>query len=311
VYPDGQFQPTASNLNFTPGQTVPNLVTVQVRDGKIDFRNGSAGTVHVIADVEGYYADSGNEYGSVTPVRVLDTRHAIGVKTTTPVPGYGHLQLDLSSKVPAGTKAVTLNVTVTQPVSGGYITVYPDGTSQPTASNLNFSPGEAVPNLVTVPLDNGKVDFYDGSAGSVHLVADLAGFYGGSTTPATSYFLPIGPQRAYDSRGGSPIAANSAFQLVTGFFPGDGGLPTIGTGVLINVTVTRPSQGGYLSVYPSGSSRPTASNLNFGPGDTAANLVNTVIGGNATSSGIEFYNGSSGHTDFIVDLEGYFVAPLA
>ncbi len=45
----------ASNLNFLPGQTVPNLVVAPVGiDGSVDFFNGSPGSVQLIADVAGY-----------------------------------------------------------------------------------------------------------------------------------------------------------------------------------------------------------------------------------------------------------------
>jgi hypothetical protein len=48
---------------------------------------------------------------------------------------------------------------------------------RPTASNLNFSAGETIPNLVVVPVVNGKIDFYNGSAGNVQIVADVAGYF--------------------------------------------------------------------------------------------------------------------------------------
>lgn len=69
------------------------------------------------------------------------------------------------------------NVTATHTAAGGYVTVYPDGAPRPTVSNLNFSAGETIPNLVVVPVVNGKVDFYNGSAGNVQVVADVAGYF--------------------------------------------------------------------------------------------------------------------------------------
>ncbi|KOY58089.1 N-acetylmuramoyl-L-alanine amidase, partial [Streptomyces sp. XY332] len=39
VYPSGTTRSSASNLNFTPGQTIPNLVVVPVVDGKVSFFN--------------------------------------------------------------------------------------------------------------------------------------------------------------------------------------------------------------------------------------------------------------------------------
>ena len=58
VYPTDASLPTASNLNFVQGQTVPNLVTVKVgADGKVKLYN-AAGQTHVIFDVVGWYGDT-------------------------------------------------------------------------------------------------------------------------------------------------------------------------------------------------------------------------------------------------------------
>ena len=44
-----------SNLNFVPGQTVPNLVMVRIgTNAKISLYN-SAGSTDLIADVVGYF----------------------------------------------------------------------------------------------------------------------------------------------------------------------------------------------------------------------------------------------------------------
>ena len=54
AYPDGSVRPTASNLNFIAGQTIPNLVVVPVgADGKISLYNGSSGTLNLIGDIAG------------------------------------------------------------------------------------------------------------------------------------------------------------------------------------------------------------------------------------------------------------------
>ncbi|XEC32864.1 N-acetylmuramoyl-L-alanine amidase [Streptomyces fradiae] len=54
--------------------------------------------------------------------------------------------------------------------------VFPDGTTRTSASNLNFTAGTTIPNLVVVPVVNGKVSFYNKS-GYVDLLADVAGYY--------------------------------------------------------------------------------------------------------------------------------------
>jgi hypothetical protein len=55
AYPSGTPRSSASNLNPRPGQTVAGLVVVPVTDGKVTFYN-HAGTVDLVADVEGFYA---------------------------------------------------------------------------------------------------------------------------------------------------------------------------------------------------------------------------------------------------------------
>ena len=92
-------------------------------------------------------------------------------------PGPRWFSLWMATGVPAsGVSAVVLNVTVTQPTAAGHITVYPDGTSRPLAANLNFVAGQTVPNLVVAPVGaDGKVDLYNGSAGTVQLIADVSG----------------------------------------------------------------------------------------------------------------------------------------
>ncbi|WP_405675350.1 hypothetical protein OG848_46305 [Streptomyces canus] len=170
----------------------------------------------------------GADYTPVPPVRLLDTRHSIGVTTTTPVAAGADLVLPIPSVagIPAADiSAVVANVTVTQPTAGGHVTVYPDnGASVPTASNLNFTAGQTVPNLVTVPVDGGGVVFHNGSSGTVHLLMDLQGFYG----RGGSGFKPVSPARVLDTRSGlgassaGPIAAHGTLALIlSGRLPAD------------------------------------------------------------------------------------------
>jgi hypothetical protein len=55
VYPAGRPRPVASNLNFSAGETVPNLATVQGGNGQISFYNDSPGTIQLVVDEYGYF----------------------------------------------------------------------------------------------------------------------------------------------------------------------------------------------------------------------------------------------------------------
>lgn len=310
AYPDGVSRPTSSNLNFSAGETVPNLVTVKLgADGKVDLYNGSAGTAHLIADVEGYYTatSSGSGFMPVSPTRLLDTRKGTGTGgSTIPVPANGTLSLPVDGQGPvpaSGVTAVVLNVTVTAPTGGGYITVYPSGGARPTASNLNFSPRETVPNLVIVPVgSNGAVTLANASGGTVHLIADVSGYY---TKTGGHAFVPVNPLRVLDTRTGlgqdsahHPVAANSYQFIDLG-----GGEIILGSAMVLNVTATSPTAGGYITVFPQGSTLPTVSNLNFSAGETVPNLV---ISKYRSSEGPMMYNGSAGTVNLVADAFGYF-----
>ncbi|MEV4230289.1 S53 family peptidase [Streptomyces bobili] len=180
AYPNGATRPTASNINWLTGQTRPNQVVLPIgADGKVNLYNAGTGTVHFIADVFGYYTPTtdGSSFHTAGPSRLLDTRYALGTAAAKPVLGGTNLVLSLlDGHTLANAKAVVLNVTATAPTANGFLTVWPDGTTLPNASNLNWTKGQTVANLVTVPVVNGKIAFRP-NGGSVHVIADLFGYY--------------------------------------------------------------------------------------------------------------------------------------
>ena len=59
--------------------------------------------------------------------------------------------------------------------------------------------------------------------------------------------------------------------------------------------------GGYVTLYPSTTGRPNASNLNYGPGEIAANAFTVGLGSDGKFAIYPYTT-----IDFIVDLAGYF-----
>ena len=78
------------------------------------------------------------------PVRILDTRYAVGVATAGAVPAASTTVVSTSAAIP-GAIGVIGNVTVTGAVSPGYLTVFTSGTN-PLASTINFSAGGTIAN---------------------------------------------------------------------------------------------------------------------------------------------------------------------
>lgn len=146
---------------------------------------GEVATQTTDLNVDGYY------FNAVKPVRVLDTRQPIGVPTIAKVAPGGVVRLKLAGTngIPADAGAVALNVTVAGGTSNGFVTVYPDATAAPNSSNLNFAPGQIIPNAVVVKIGaDGYVDFENQSKGSTDLLVDLSGLF----EPGTgAQFVPL------------------------------------------------------------------------------------------------------------------------
>src|SRR5262245_48703555 len=140
-------------------------------------------------------ASTPGSFTSLTPSRLLDTRYGIGAPSgAVAANGTVVLHVDGAGGVPAsGVSAVVLNVTVTQPTAAGVVTVWPDGT-RPWVSNLNFVRGQTVPNMVVTPVaTDGTVRLYNGSPGTVQLLADVSGYYLGGNPQRPGMFSSVSP----------------------------------------------------------------------------------------------------------------------
>ncbi len=137
----------------------------------------------MIVDVNGYFEPgTGQLFHPLTPARILDSRPG--------TPSYGPFGSPWSARqsrdvsvgglvgVLPSASAVVTNVTVTDTDASSFLSVFPQGSSLPTVSSLNWVPGETIPNAVTVELSTiGQISMYN-LTGHVDVVADVAGWYG-------------------------------------------------------------------------------------------------------------------------------------
>jgi hypothetical protein len=318
VWPQGLTEPNISNLNFSPGQTIPNLVTVAINNGGVSIVN-LAGTTHLIIDVVGYYADAtgdlGSRFHSLAPSRLFDTRFNIGGVGSSPLPTDHVLGFKVTGKggVPAsGVTAVVMNVTVTEQTSAGHLTVYPSDVATPTASNLNFVPGLNTPNLVVVKVPaNGVVDFFDHlyPGNTVHVLADVVGYFDNDKSTEEGRLVTGQPGRVIDTRLSSPAPAPGCIPGGSVLSLNLAGAPNnVDIGALVlNVTVTGPNGPGFITVYPGDVSLPNASNVNFVGGQTVPNAVIVKKGANNL---VDFAD-TGGCAHLVIDLFGYFTSASA
>ena len=299
AWPGGQPRPTTSNLNPVPGMAVPNLAIIRLGNaGDVNFFNNS-GTVNLLADVVGYFRD-GTSVGMapLAPARLLDTREGIGAL------GPGQmLDLQVAGRggVSSNPEAVALNVTVTGPTAGSFLTVWPSGEPRPFASSVNMVPGQTVPNMVLTRVGaNGMVSIFN-NTGSTDVVVDVLGCFDGD---ATGRYVALSPRRVLDTRDGlgAPLAHVGQTPIEVALL-GRGGVPTSGvSGVMLNVTAVTPTRDTFVTVYPGGSNRPMASNLNVSVGQVIPNMVLARIGPDGT---VLMYN-NGGVVDLVADVVGYF-----
>ena len=109
-------------------------------------------------------------YGTVDGINPQSTTVRAGVPLRVPILGRSNVPL-------TGVGSVALNVTVVSPRQSGWLTVFPTGESIPLASNLNFSAGQTIPNMVIAKVGaDGSVSISSPVA-EVDIIVDIAGWY--------------------------------------------------------------------------------------------------------------------------------------
>ncbi|WP_392545069.1 hypothetical protein [Oryzobacter telluris] len=249
--------------------------------------------------------------GSTVPYGGIDVPASVEFGTVTmgeippatPVVIRGH-----GTQAPAITSVEVGHAPETDPQ---YVTVYQgDGCSGVTLGHLQTCSVQLRPAFT-------KIDGY--GSGSHPLLVTAGGATGrtllrhdGAWVSQRGQFTPLS-DRVMDTRSGTGVRKGvvGAGQTVTLKIAGKGIIPSTGTSAaVLNLTVTGSTRSGYVTAYPAGTTRPTASNINFRAGFTGANLVTVPIGANGS---VTFYN-ATGSVHLVADLVGIYakdrVAPL-
>lgn len=107
----------------------------------------------------------------VAPCRILDTRSSSGQFR-------GTLAINIagtSCTVRATGQGFVLNATIVPPGPLTYLTLWPDGQSQPFVSTLNALDGTITSNMAIAAGTNGSVDAF--ATDATHLILDLTGYF--------------------------------------------------------------------------------------------------------------------------------------
>jgi hypothetical protein len=238
AWPTGTPLPNASNVNLTAGETRPNLVTVALGANQTISLYNNAGTANVIVDVTGFYTpDYGATFLPLTPTRLLDTRTG----TSGPVGPGTEIDVWLSANLPPTATGVVLNLTGVDATASTFVSAWGPYRVRSTASNLNVAPGQTAPNAAVVTLAQLPLMKLYNNAGSVHLIADLAGVFAVTDAPCTADCVHAWGDNGLDRKLGTaevvygssrpkPVVTLSGVQAVAGGGSGNGyALRTDGT----------------------------------------------------------------------------------
>jgi hypothetical protein len=188
AWPTGATQPFVSTLNASTGAVTANAAIVPAgTSGAISVFVYDASDV--ILDVNGYFAPpaaGGLVMYTTTPCRALDTRLSSGIFN-------GVLPVAIESSTcapPASAKSYVLNATVVPPGTLNYLSLWPQGATQPFVSTLNADDGAVTSNLAIVPTTNGSIDAF--AYDPTQLILDLSGYFAEPLTITTTSPLPAG-----------------------------------------------------------------------------------------------------------------------
>jgi hypothetical protein len=172
VWPTGESQPLVSTLNALTGTVTANAAIVPAGSGG-DISTYVTNSTDLVMDINGYFAPA--SYASqplwlqnIAPCRVLDTR-TTGATLPLTVAVAG------TCSVPSGAQAYVFNATVVPQGPLYFLTLWPQGTTQPLVSTLNALDGFVTSNMAIVPTSNGEIQA--AASGSTALVLDINGLF--------------------------------------------------------------------------------------------------------------------------------------
>jgi hypothetical protein len=288
--------PPGSSSTTTPGSPAPPATATFESDIAVEPGPHRA-CVYTVAD-DGSRALVGCSGFTVTdpninpirPVRLLDTRNGthLMARQLRPVPIAG------LKTVPFEAASVSANVTVTNPAKDGYLTVVPCGSPVPDqTSNVNFAKGQTIPALVLTKLGtDGQMCLFSDT--EVDVVIDVTAWF-----PENGAFTGTTPARLLDTRlPATKLAANEERKVQV---TGRGSVGLSATAAALNIVATNGKAAGWLAVYPCDSGFTGTSNVNYGQGQTIANLAVSKLSADGSVC-----LKSDKALDVIMDVTGWF-----
>lgn len=263
-------------------------------------------------------------YPLPSPVRLLETRSGFPGCTNPGAQIIANGTLTLPARtacagIPASAAAVTGNITVI-PSEPGFLTLFPSTVAQPpVVANSNFQANEITNNVFTVALGANDGAFKIFTNATTHAIVDVTGYY---APPGTGglYFHPLpSPVRLLETRAGfsgciapgapltgtgNPNADPNLDLLLQGRSPiasPCNSIPASAQVLVGNATSVTPGSSGYLTIYPSGGTRPTVASSNYAGNDVINGPFAVKLGADGKFKVYTFAT-----THLVIDILGYY-----
>ena len=175
AWPDGQTRPLVASLNDPTGTVLANAVVVPAgTGGAVDVY--ATDNTDLVIDINGYFAPQGTgglSLYTVTPCRVLDSRIPTGTPPLSTTRDVNVIAVPCG--IPPTAQAFVFNATVVPPSFLGFITMWPQGQTQPLAATLNAYDGAITNNMAIMPTTTGSISVFPSDL--THLVLDVFGYF--------------------------------------------------------------------------------------------------------------------------------------
>ena len=246
------------------------------------------------------------QFVPVTPCRVADTRLAPGAFGGPALQGQRSRDFAIPESacgIPSTAAAYSLNVAVVPHGGLGYLTVWPAGQTRPVLATLNSVDGRIKANAAIIPAGtNQAISVY--ATQTTDVILDIDGYFVAASSTTLAFF-PLTPCRVADTRGtNGPLGGPFLSGRLERIFPvlsSSCVIPDTAQAYSLNFAAIPHGGLGYMTVWPTGQSKPLVSTLNALTGTVTANAAIVPAG---QQGAISVYPSSD--TDLVIDVDGYF-----
>jgi lysophospholipase L1-like esterase len=202
-----------------------------------------------VVTVEGYFAGVAGAGSEFRPVacRLFNTR-TMGSGLQLAANATIDIQVAGVNGVPlTGVAGAMLNLTVT-PDEAGYLKAWPATGAEPAVTIMDFDAGNWRTNGVVIkPGSNGKIRIRNGSAGAIHLIVDIQGWFDKPGNGQSMKIMPLGDSITYGDKSTNDEGYHSPLYLrlvnEAGYAPDFVGSQT--TGVIVEADHNHEGHKGY------------------------------------------------------------------